>query len=112
MNYTVEMTAVGRQDADAAYLWLSQRTIHAGKWLDGLEKAIADLDHLSDRLAAGTREAVNLTNRFVNCSMESPPHIYRVLFIVRSNKVYVLHVGHGARDAMRPEDVIFPQNDS
>jgi len=39
------------------------------------------------------------------------PHIYRVLFILRGNRVYVLHVRHGARRTMEPSELRFPAKD-
>jgi hypothetical protein len=37
-----------------------------------------------------------------------PPHLYRVLFIVRGDRVYVLHVRHGARQTMEPGEIEIP----
>ncbi len=110
MKYTVRVTVSAQKDADAAYLWLAERTIHAVRWLDGLEKAIEDLSDLPTRwpLARESREFDEPVRQLL---YGKSPHVYRVLFVVRADVVHVLHVRHGARQAMKGSEVVFPPND-
>jgi hypothetical protein len=36
------------------------------------------------------------------------PHVYRILFTIRSRDVFVLHIRHGARQTMMPEEIELP----
>jgi plasmid stabilization system protein ParE len=107
VKYRVELTRSAQADADAAYLWLAERTAHAAGWFNGLVDAIGTLAELPKRwpLARESREFDAPVRQLL---YGKAPHIHRVLFIVRANVVYVLHVRHAARKAMAPGEVIFP----
>ena len=49
MKYRVEITTSARSDADAAYQWLAERTLHAAAWFNGLVDAIEGLAELPTR---------------------------------------------------------------
>jgi len=36
------------------------------------------------------------------------PHVYRILFIIRGKEVFVIHIRHGARQAMQRGDIAIP----
>lgn len=107
MKYTVRVTANAERDADAAYRWLAKRTSHAEKWIDGLEAAIEGLSEFLTRCPLA-RENNEFDDEVRQLLYGKSPHVYRVLFIVRNNLVYVLHVRHGARQALDRSKIILP----
>ena len=110
MKYRVLVAGSAQRNADEAYSWLAERTIHAGSWLDGLEEAIQGLEEFPLRwpLARESREFAEPVRQLL---YGKTPHIYRVLFIVRKGVVYVLHVRHGARQQLGKGEVEFPLED-
>jgi plasmid stabilization system protein ParE len=107
VKYTVKVTTAAQKDAEAAYLWLAERTIHAQSWLNGLEEAIAGLAQLPTRWPLA-RESRDFDEPVRQLLYGKSPHFHRVLFIVRADVVHVLHVRHGARQALGRSDVVFP----
>lgn len=107
MKYRVELTESAKQDADAAYQWLAERTSHAAAWFNGLEEAIEGLAEHPTRWGLA-RESAEFGEPIRQMLYGKSPHAYRVLFIVRLDVVYVLHVRHGAREAMERGDVALP----
>jgi plasmid stabilization system protein ParE len=107
VKYRVRLTDSALVDADGAYQWLAARTIHADAWLNGLEEAVEGLAEMPTRwpLARENREFDEPVHQLL---YGKSPHVYRVLFIVRADMVYVLHIRHGARRAMGRNKVIFP----
>ena len=104
------MTVNAQAETDAVYLWLARRTIHAGRWLEGLEKAIEGLSDFPTRwsLARESREFEEPVRQLLH---GKSPHAYRVLFIVRASVVSVLHVRHGARLELVDEESMFPNDE-
>jgi plasmid stabilization system protein ParE len=107
VNYRVEITAGAKREADAAYEWLAERTSHAAAWFNGLVDAIEGLAEFPTRWGLA-RESKEFDEPIRQLLYGKKPHVYRVLFIVRTNVVYVLHVRHGARAAMKPGDIALP----
>jgi plasmid stabilization system protein ParE len=105
MKYRVIIQPPARADIEAAYLYLRDRSEDAAeRWLSGLEEAIESLNQLPERFALAPE------------SGEFPEHIrqliygrrrgrYRILYLVRENKVHVLHIRHGARRPLRPDEL-------
>lgn len=109
MKYRVKMTDTAQKDADTAYRWLAERTTHADAWFNGLEEAIEGLSQLPTRwpLARESREFKEPVRQLL---YGKPPHVYRGLFVVREQTVYVLHILHGARETLGRGEVIFPKD--
>lgn len=95
MKYRVEVTATARSDAEAAYLRLAERTVHADGWFNGLVDAVEGVAELPTRWPLA-RESGEFDEPIRQLLYGKRPHIYRVLFIIRGERVYVLHVRHGA----------------
>jgi hypothetical protein len=86
---------------------LADRTVHAAGWFNGLVDAIEGLAVLSTRCPLA-RESGEFEEPVRQLLYGKSPHIYRVLFIVRSEVVYVLHVRHGARQALERGEMMLP----
>lgn len=61
--------------------------------------------------ATATRESQEFDEDIRQMLYGKRPHIYRVLFVVRGDVVYVLHVRHGARTSFRRDEIIFPRDE-
>jgi plasmid stabilization system protein ParE len=93
MRYRVSIGPSAEADIEEAYDWIAEQSPrNAARWFNGIKKAIESLESMPERYHA---------------AMESPAlgyeirqliyGNYRVLFTVRDDTVYVLHVRHGAR---------------
>jgi plasmid stabilization system protein ParE len=104
VRYHVEITEPAEKNIREAYEWLrSQSQQAAAIWLDGLLEAV-------ESLAAFPRRC--------GVAPESEDHEdeirqllygrYRVLFLIRERKVFILHVRHAARYRASEED-LYPE---
>ncbi len=107
MKYRVELTRNGQAEADAAYVWLAARTMHAGAWFNGLVDAIEGLVEFPARWPKAP-ESAEFAEPVRQLLYGTAPHVYRVLFIVRGHVVYVLHVRHGALPALKAGEMTLP----
>jgi toxin ParE1/3/4 len=110
VKYRVEVTSSAKRDVAAAYEWLAERTMHAAAWFNGLVEAVENLSTLPTRWPLA-RESGEFDEPIRQMLYGKSPHVYRVLFIVRGDRVYVLHVRHGARQTMEAGDLRFPAED-
>jgi len=98
MDFRVEITEEAERDAHGILEWLiSKRAGATGlRWFQGLEKAIASLAAFPYRCPlAPENEAFPFEVRHLLYGR--PPHVYRLLFRVENETVYVLHIWHGRR---------------
>jgi len=102
MNFRVETTAAAEQDADAILDWLlSQHAGEAGiRWFLALQDAIASLAAFPERCALAP-ESTAFPFEVRHLLYGHPPHVYRILFTVENNTVYVLHIRHGRRQPLK-----------
>ena len=98
MAFRVEVTLKAKQDADAILQWLmSQHAGEAGaRWFRKLEEAIASLSNFPGRCPLAPE------NTYVPFEMRQllyghKPHLYRILFTIDGETIYVLRVRHGRR---------------
>lgn len=90
--------------ADAYDYIAADSPIAAERWHRGIERAIASLSISPRRcqLAPESNES--------NCELRQHWYkSYRILFTINSQRVVVLHVRHGARDTMRPDEFAPPE---
>jgi plasmid stabilization system protein ParE len=98
MAFRVEITEEAERDAHGILDWLISQ--HAGRdglrWFQGLEEAIASLTTFPERCPlAPENEAFPFEVRHLLYGRR--PHVYRVIFKVEGETVYVLHIWHGRR---------------
>jgi plasmid stabilization system protein ParE len=105
MNYHVEITAQAKAEADEAYRWLFERSsTYAARWYYGLRDAIDSLKTHPNRCPLAP-ENEHFEEEIRQLLYGRRGGRYRVLFEIRGDTVYVLHVRHGARRALRADDV-------
>lgn len=102
MAFRVETTVAAEQDADAILDWLLSE--HAGdagmRWFLALQDAIASLADFPKRCSlAPENDAFPFEVRHLLYGRA--PHVYRVLFTIHNDTVYVLHIRHGRRQPLK-----------
>src|ERR1700691_4819458 len=101
MTFRVETTAAAEQDADAVLDWLQSQ--HAGdigmRWFLALEEAIASLGEFPERCPLAPESAV-FPFEVRHLLYGRTPHVYRILFTIEDQTVYVLHIRHGRRQPL------------
>jgi plasmid stabilization system protein ParE len=98
----VEITPAAEVEAQAILDWLiDQQAGEAGlRWFLNLEKAIQSLSHFPERCSLAPENG-----RFPFEARQllygRRPHVYRILFRIEQDVVYVLHIRHGRRLLLR-----------
>ena len=101
MTFRVETTAEAEQDADAIFEWLLAQ--HAGdtgiRWFTALEDAVASLAKFPERCPLAPENAI-FPFPVRHLLYGHLPHVYRILFTIEGNTVYILHIRHGYRQPL------------
>ena len=103
MAFRGEITEEAETDSNVILEWLISQ--HAGdtglRWFQGLGKAIASLASTPQRCPLAPE---NSDFRFEvrHLLYGRKPHIYRVIFTIDAEVVYVLHIRHGRRRRLTP----------
>ena len=105
MQHPVEITAKALNEIDEALAWYAGRSIKAAiRWYVKLMEAIRSL--------ADNPERFGLAPESESCSAEIRQMLYgkrrgiwRVLFEIRGDTVYILRVRHSAQDLLEPEEL-------
>jgi plasmid stabilization system protein ParE len=102
MTFRVETTVEAEQDADNILAWLLSE--HAGetgiRWFAALQDAVASLAELPLRCPLAPENAV-FPFEVRHLLYGRKPHVYRILFTIEDQTVYVLHIRHGRRQPLR-----------
>ena len=98
MAFRVEVTPEAKQDANAILEWLHlQQAGEAGlRWFRRLNEAIESLSTLPKRCALAPENA-SVPFEMRQLLYGKRPHIYRILFTIDDDVVYVLRIRHGRR---------------
>jgi plasmid stabilization system protein ParE len=98
MAFRVEITPQAEEDANAILGWLLSQ--HAGetglRWFLRLEEAIASLADLPRRCELAP-ESTSVPFEIRQLLYGKKPHVYRILFTIDRDTVYVLRIRHGRR---------------
>lgn len=100
MKLKIEITHQAESEIETAYLWIRQDSpIRANKWFEGMVKAIDYLALFPVRclLAQESGDVGNEVRQLLYGK-------FRILFIVESDTVFILHVRHGGRQYLGRED--------
>jgi plasmid stabilization system protein ParE len=102
MTFRVETTIEAEHDADDILTWLlSEYAGETGmRWFEALGDAIASLAEFPARCAlAPENEVFPFEVRHLLYGRK--PHVYRILFTIKDQTVYVLHIRHGRRQPLK-----------
>jgi len=105
MAFRVEISAQAERDAEAILEWLL--TQHSGQagidWFLGLDDAFGSLAQFPERCSAAP-ENLRFPFEVRQLLYGAKPHVYRILFTIDVNIVHVLHIRHGKRKPVLPEE--------
>lgn len=98
MAFRVETAAAAEQDVEAIFEWLISRNAgEAGlRWLAELEDAIASLNMNPQRCPIAPENG-EFPFEVRQLFYGRQPNVYRILFTINRDVVYVFHVRHGRR---------------
>jgi plasmid stabilization system protein ParE len=98
MIFRVETTPAAENEAQAILEWLlAQHAGEAGlRWFLNLEQAIQSLSHFPERCGLAP-ENDRFPFEVRQLLYGRRPHVYRILFRIDQDTVYVLHIRHGRR---------------
>lgn len=104
MAYAVRVTETAENELEETYAWIHKKSpLNAERWrFELLEKAVS-LENFPERcpLAPENEDAKCELRQLILGN-------YRILFTIMERTVYVLHVRHGARESIAPEDITLP----
>jgi len=101
MKYRVELAARAGRDLKRIYRRIdAEYSVRARAWFNGIEGAIISLEEHPSRCPAIPED-----DRLRHLLYGKKPDVYRIIYAIdeRSHMVTVLHIRHGARDALTPE---------
>lgn len=107
MAYQVALTDSAKADSDSIYRWVISQAPGLGRrWFEGLLDALYSLEQLPRRCPLA-REA-EMAKRDIRCLLFGKRRgIYRILYEVqeRRNRVWILHIRHGALRDLEPDEL-------
>lgn len=97
MIYQVKITETAEHEIKDAFLWLQKESpTRAQKWLDEIQIAIQSLSQLPLRCSIAPENKI-FHQEVRRLLFGKYPGIYRILFFIQEDIVYVSHVRHRAR---------------
>jgi plasmid stabilization system protein ParE len=105
MTFQVEITPIAESQIEKAYQWYRERNPEfADCWFRELMNAIATLQEKPRRFPLAVEHQI--FNEEVRQLLHGKSkNIYRVLFTIQGNIVYVLYVRHGSQAPITAEDL-------
>jgi plasmid stabilization system protein ParE len=101
MRYRVVIQPPAAEDLDQAYRWIADRSPDgAARWLDGALRAIQKLRSFPRRCQLAPEN-----DAFAEEIRQLLYGDYRILFTIDGSQVRVLHIRHGARRYLDPDEV-------
>ena len=105
MAHAVQITARALREIDAALEWLAARSrLAASRWHDQLVRAVRSLETNPKRCGPAP-ESEWYPGDLRQLLHGKRRGVYRILFEVRGNTVYVLRVRHSAQALLEPGEL-------
>lgn len=108
MSYSVTVTARGERARNGCFDYISERSPEgAQRWLESYEQAVASLQMQQFFGSAPESEhhKEEIRQRIFKTKQGLP---YRLLFIVRDETIYIIHVRGPGQDLMRAGEIDLP----
>jgi len=104
MAFQVRLTQHAKDEIDTAYSWLRERNSdYADKWFRELMNAIATLQEKPKRCSIAP-ERDEFAKEIRQLMYGKSRNKYRILFAVREDAVFVLHVRHSSQARLITEE--------
>ena len=98
MAYEVDISRQAQADADEAFVWKGELSFEAANhWYIGLMEALASLEELPTRCPLAP-ENDTFREEIRQLLYGKGRDIYRILFTIRRETVFILYIRHGARE--------------
>ena len=98
MTFRVSISQEAEREGKAILEWLLSQ--HAGdtglRWFEGMERAIASLAEMPERCSLAP-ENKEFSFEVRHLLYGRRPHVYRVVFTIEDDTVYILHLWHSRR---------------
>lgn len=105
MVFQVKLTRKAEIDIETAYQWLKQRNPdYADRWFRDLMNMLATLQEKPRRSALAIENDVFPEEVRQLLYGKKQQTVYRILFVIREDTVYILHVRHGRQAPLAAED--------
>jgi plasmid stabilization system protein ParE len=105
MHYRVDITELALQEIDQHLAWLVDRSpTGAARWHEKLLAAIDSLEENPTRCPLAPESDWHLGGELRQHCFGKRRGVYRILFEIRGNVVYILRVRHAAQDFLNPDD--------
>lgn len=103
--------ARAEQDVDDVLQWFCDQlaTAAANRWFDQLMARIDTLEIRPERCRLAA-EASEVELELRELLFGKRHGIYRILFVIRDQTVYILHIRHAARDSVTQRDIQYPNS--
>ncbi|GAC1333848.1 MAG: hypothetical protein NVSMB14_00810 [Isosphaeraceae bacterium] len=103
MRYRVIFTPKARADVLEAFRWIAVRSPDAAaRWYSGLEKAASKLAKMPELHPVDEEESERFGVTLRQMLYGRRPGIYRLLFSIAGDTVFLHHVRHGSRGPIEP----------
>ena len=103
-KYQVEITATAEAELREAYLWIREDSRErATRWQKGVLTQIERLETLPERCLLAPENAF-FADEIRQLLYGRRSGVYRILFTIEKNTVYVLHIRHGARQVLKEKN--------
>ncbi len=103
MTYRVIVTPTAYDEAMAAVRWYAERSPDtAQRWHDGLARAVESLTWMPTRCPVSPDDSQALGCEVRILLYGRPPCVYRLLFSLVADTVWILRIRHSARDLLFP----------
>jgi plasmid stabilization system protein ParE len=105
MAFQVEITPIAEAQIEQAYRWYRERNSEfADHWFRGLMNTVASLQEKPQRCALAVEHEIFL-EEVRQLLYGKAKYVYRLLFAIRDDRVYVLYVRHRAQAPLTLSDI-------
>ena len=105
MTYRVEVTRHAQTEALETFVWKSehQSVETAVEWYNGIMQALYSLEDMPGRYALAPEDE-DFKDEIRQFLYGKRRNCYRVLFTIRRETVYILHIRHSAMERLKPDE--------
>ena len=105
MTFSIHITARALREIDETLEWYAKRSPQAAsRWHAKLMQAIASLDTNPERCGLAPEDD-DYPGELRQLLYGKRRSVYRVLFEIRADAVFILRVRHAAQDLLKPDDL-------
>jgi len=104
MKYHIEVSSVAEEEIKEVCRWISRDSpTHAAKWRHRLYETIRSLAQHPARCGMALEDA-DFKQEIRELLYGKRRGVYRILFTIENDVVTILHVRHGARQPLNPDN--------